>query len=122
MTKNTIKDRIQNIKIRCRSLTHYVSRREGLGGIDYDEMIPTRDKPKNYLHRLHESGEVDHNSIVKFAYKLQRMDVVTMDIHGCPVPDNVLERLGLVSFCIKEKVFFFMPYLFQDTISPVAEE
>ena len=80
--------------------------------------------PLDSLHDLPGTGEVvirDSGDIANFEAALASSNYYAIDLFGCDVVSSMSERLGLVSFCMKSRVFFVMPFLFPNTVEPVAE-
>ena len=117
---------IRIIKAECLSLASYVARRSKREAVDYvDEFVPACCKPFNKnLHSLPGTGEVvvkNKTDVVNFVNHLKQSRSIAIDFHGCPTADETSERLGFIAFRFERKVFFVMPFLFADTVKPIAE-
>ena len=75
------------------------------------------------LHSLPGSGEVviqSEDDVRYFEQGLVKSKYFAIDAFGCSVVGEISDRLGLISFCLRSRVFFVMPYLFPDTVAPVT--
>ena len=105
-------------------LASFASERLGYGPREYNEDFAPTCTINDDLHSLEGSKDVlirGEAEMADFTREYRKSRYYAIDCHGCDVPREGKERLGFVSFCLKSKVFFVMPFLYPGTAELVAK-
>ena len=117
---------IKYVEERCASLASFLSERAGRGPIKFEEeFVPSCATPWNErLHSLALTEGVivkDKAHVNNFIYHLGKARFFSIDFHGVDVANDRKDRIGLVAFCLRTKIYFIMPELFPETVGPIGE-
>ena len=105
-------------------LASFVSERLGYGPREYDKDFIPKCTINENLHSLQGSNDVlirGEAEMADFTREYRKSRYYAIDCHGCDVPWEGKEQLGFVSFCLKSKVFFVMPFLYPGTADLVVK-
>ena len=107
-------------------LASFVAERCGRPPTPYTvEFTPACAAPVNEkLHSLVDAGEIvikDASNVSTFEFHLKESNYFAVDVHGVSDPLSVVNRVGLVSFCLRSKTYFLLPRLFPETVGPIAQ-
>ena len=75
------------------------------------------------LHQLPHSAELvaDKRHVGNFIFHLAKSRHISLYFTESNLPDEVDSRLGLVTVCMRSKIYHIMPHLFPDTVDAVGE-
>ena len=115
---------INIINRRCPYLALYVARHLGKPAIAFEEKFPPKcsEEANERLHTLPVSGEVvveNKVTVDNFIVHLKKSRHIAMDFHSVDSHLELNDRVGLVSFNFRSKIYIVMPHLYPETIRPI---
>ena len=123
--RDMIKHVIQYVRSRVPELASFLSERFGLGPLPHEvTFVPACQSPFNRkLHDLVRAGEIvvrEKCHIDAFVHHLRKSRFYAVDVHMSDAFGKYKERVGMISFAFQHRVFLIMPYLFPNSVIPIA--